>query len=334
MEHPNEPRSYKKQFTSLILVTLHLYCAPKEEGIKNLLPLLQSSNVTQVDPAVTNGIRNLNVSSSLLHDFNYIDSSEERELSVTNKSYGDWIDAIWIDGLGREVSFRGFNVSGNVKLAEHGFKAFRNANDAEEAFKGLSKTTGSNMIRYTIAWEGVHPEVDTFDESYLNEVVTQIKKATSKRIYVLVDYHQDLFSRNLFNQNSWHTGNGAPLWITKNGNYPKEYCGIVCASWSQNNLTNEAIRRAFRNFWNNAPVNTSAGVRYMQTKYLWDDLDPDENESSSYHYALIVNKENTTYPLSTLLELQSKLNQRVISEGKSPIYMIGKMTYGGYPNEL
>ncbi|XDD45543.1 cellulase family glycosylhydrolase [Leptospira sp. WS39.C2] len=270
MDNPKKPRIYGRQITSCILFTLHLYCAPNNEGPKNLLPLLQNSqHVLEVSSVSTGQQRSALQSGNITHDLGYINSSEERELYVSNKSFGNFTDAIWIDGLGRETSFRGFNVSGTVKLAEHGFKPFKNANDTEDAMRQLTKTTGSNMIRYTIAWEGVHPDVDKIDYLYLDNVISQIKKVTSKRIYVLLDYHQDLFSRHLFNQNSWHTGNGAPLWITKNGNYPKEYCGFVCASWSQNNLTNEAIRRAFRNFWNNAPVTTSSGIRYMQTEYLW-----------------------------------------------------------------
>lgn len=264
-------RNYNwRQIVSCLVTTLFLLCAPTSEGPKLLLPFVQTSQTeTNFGAQILGSDKSITESTNLSHDLNYLNSAETRELFVSNKSFGNKTDAIWIDGLGRETTFRGFNVSGNVKLVEHGFKPFQNTNDIEIALNGLTKTTGSNIIRYTIAWEGVHPDVDKIDYSYLDEVISQIKKVTSKNIYVLLDYHQDLFSRHLFNQNSWHTGNGAPLWITKNGNYPKEYCGIVCASWSQNNLTNEAIRRAFRNFWNNAPVNTSSGVRYMQTEYLW-----------------------------------------------------------------
>ncbi|PJZ36484.1 glycosyl hydrolase family 5 [Leptospira levettii] len=264
-------RNFKwRQIVCCLLATLYLFCAPSNEGHKLLLPFVETSQTeTNFGAQTLGGDKSITESTNLIHDLSYLSSTETRELFVSNKSFGNFTDAIWIDGLGRETTFRGFNVSGNVKLVEHGFKPFQNTNDIEIAMNGLTKTTGSNIIRYTIAWEGVHPEVDKIDHSYLDEVISQIKKVTSKNIYVLLDYHQDLFSRHLFNQNSWHTGNGAPLWITKNGNYPKEYCGIVCASWSQNNLTNEAIRRAFRNFWNNAPINTPSGVRYMQTEYLW-----------------------------------------------------------------
>ncbi|TGL63698.1 cellulase family glycosylhydrolase [Leptospira sarikeiensis] len=203
------------------------------------------------------------------HGLDYANSDLERKIFVGSKTYNGVTDKIFLDGLGREVSFRGFNISGNVKLAQHGFKAFANDSDAETAFTRLGKTTGSNLIRYTIAWEGVHPSVNTINYSYLDAVISQIRKATAKKMYVLVDYHQDLFSRHLFNKNSWHTGNGAPSWIISGSSYPSEYCGIICATWSQNNLTNEAVRKGFRNFWNNASISTSSGTRYVQTEYLW-----------------------------------------------------------------
>jgi hypothetical protein len=152
---------------------------------------------------------------------------------------------------------------------EHGFRPFKDASDAEVGFSRLAKTTGSNMIRFLIAWEGVHPSVDTVDYEYLDSIIAQLKKAVAKKMYVLVDYHQDLFSRHLFNQKSSYTGNGAPAWITPAGSYPTEYCGIICVNWSQNNLTNEAIRKAFRNFWDNAPLSTSSGQRKMQDEFVW-----------------------------------------------------------------
>ncbi|MDF3821350.1 cellulase family glycosylhydrolase [Leptospira sp. 96542] len=204
-----------------------------------------------------------------LHTLSYAETTSDREIFVSQKTYQGLTDKIFIDGLGREVNFRGFNVSGTVKLAEHGFKPFRNDSDAEIAFQRLAKTTGSNTVRFTVGWEGIHPAVDTIDYSYLDAVIAQMKKAIAKRMYILVDYHQDLFSRHLFNKDSWHTGNGAPLWVTQGGSYPKEYCGFICASWSQNNLTNEAVRKGFRNFWNNAPLSTSVGTRNMQTEFLW-----------------------------------------------------------------
>ncbi|AOP35869.1 glycosyl hydrolase family 5 [Leptospira tipperaryensis] len=203
------------------------------------------------------------------HSLNFRDLPESRKILIGEKTYLTKTDPIFLDALGREAYFRGFNISGNTKLVQHGFKPFQNEADAEIGFSRLGKTTGSNMIRFTIAWEGVHTGVDTIDTVYLDSVIAQMKKAIALKMYVLVDYHQDLFSRNLFNKNSWYTGNGAPKWVTPSGLYPSEYCGIVCANWSQNNLTNEAIRRGFRNFWNNSSFPSSAGTRNMQTEFIW-----------------------------------------------------------------
>ncbi|MCW7482339.1 glycoside hydrolase family 5 protein [Leptospira kanakyensis] len=254
-----------------ILFLTASFCAPTKESSSTFLPLLLPSDGLS-SQTNRNGtfaeVKALTVANPL-HHLDYSTSSGDREIFISEKTNNEFTDQIFVDGLGREVSFRGFNISGNVKLAQHGFKPFANASDAEIAFSRLGKTTGSNIIRYTIAWEGVHPAVDTIDYNYLDAIIAQMKKATAKRMYILLDYHEDLFSRHLFNKNSWHTGNGAPAWITKGGSYPTEYCGIICASWSQNNLTNEAVRRAFRNFWNNAPLSTSLGSRNMQTEFLW-----------------------------------------------------------------
>ncbi|TGL21251.1 glycosyl hydrolase family 5 [Leptospira bourretii] len=248
-----------------------LACAPAKDSESNILTLLSSGGDRQTGNTEDHslGLSKASNTTNSSHSLDYSLTSQEREILISDKTYNQFTDQIFVDGLGREVSFRGFNISGNMKLAQHGFKPFANESDAEIAFTRLGKTTGSNIIRYTIAWEGVHPAVDTIDYNYLDAVINQIKKATAKRMYILLDYHQDLFSRHLFNKNSWHTGNGAPAWITKGGSYPTEYCGFICASWSQNNLTNEAVRRAFRNFWNNAPLSTSSGTKNMQTEFLW-----------------------------------------------------------------
>ena len=211
---------------------------------------------------------------AILHGLDYDQSPGAMTVTVGEKVFnggptGEIRDKVFKDGLGREIYFRGWNVSGTVKLVESGFKPFLNEADADNSFRLLKKTTGANAVRFTIGWEGVHPAPDTIDYNYLNDIIAQMKRAIHNKMYIMIDYHQDLFSRHLFNQDSWHTGNGAPAWVTPAADYPDEYCGIICAAWSQNLLTNEAIRMAFRNFWNNAEFGTTAGNRKMQDEFLW-----------------------------------------------------------------
>jgi hypothetical protein len=70
-------------------------------------------------------------------------------------------------------------------------------------------------------------------------------------IRVYPDFHQDLYSRHLFDADSWYTGDGAPKWAVDAGNYPDESCGI-CLFWGQNITQNEAVKRASYDFWHNA----------------------------------------------------------------------------------
>ncbi|MBB5019979.1 hypothetical protein HNQ59_003287 [Chitinivorax tropicus] len=208
------------------------------------------------------------------HDLETIDQSpaasqihtDTKRILIAGRQFND---AIFRDGLGREAVFRGWNVSGSTKLNESGFKPFRSIADANSGLADLRARTGANVIRLLVAWEAIHPAPDQINTAYLDEIAQQIEAATTRGMYVLLDYHQDLYSRHLFNPNSWHTGNGAPLWITAGGNYPAEYCGIICVSWAQHNLTDEAVRRAFRHFWNNAPVNTPVGWRRVQDSFIW-----------------------------------------------------------------
>ncbi|PHV12553.1 glycosyl hydrolase family 5 [Chitinimonas sp. BJB300] len=215
-----------------------------------------------------------NIALAMVHDIAAVEQSpaahqihtDTKQIRVGGRTYKD---AIFRDGLGREAVFRGWNVSGSTKLAESGFKPFRTLEDARSGLSDLRAKSGANVVRLLVAWEAIHPEPDRIDTAYLDDIAQQIEAATERGMHVLIDYHQDLYSRHLFNANSWHTGNGAPKWIISGGNYPAEYCGIVCVSWAQHNMTDEAVRRGFRNFWNNAPVNTSAGWRKVQDSYLW-----------------------------------------------------------------
>ena len=172
------------------------------------------------------------------------------------------------DGYGREITLRGFNVSGSSKLAETGFLPFRSTSDAVLSAQALRDQTGSNVVRFLVIWEGVQPTSPSIDTNYLARATQQIKTFTDRGFYVLLDFHQDLYSRHLFNADSWHTGDGAPAWVIEAGAYPEEYCGIVCAMWGQNMLTNAAVRGAMYDFWHNRMISTSAGAMYLQDIYL------------------------------------------------------------------
>ena len=178
-------------------------------------------------------------------------------------------DPAFFDASGREVVFHGWNVSGSVKLASRGFKPFENADDAARSFALMRQHTGANLVRFTLSWEGTHPQVDTLDTAYLDAIADQMKAAIAEGMYLFLDYHTDLYSRHLFGPNDTVTGNGAPGWIIEGGDYRQAGCGVLCFSWSMHTILNQRVRAGYRNFWDNAPVYTVAGERRVQDEFLW-----------------------------------------------------------------
>ena len=62
-----------------------------------------------------------------------------------------------MDGYGREVVLRGFNVSGEVKLAENGFLPFASTADAQSSAQAMRQLTGANAVRFLVSWAGAEP---------------------------------------------------------------------------------------------------------------------------------------------------------------------------------
>ncbi|XRQ04518.1 cellulase family glycosylhydrolase [Actinomadura welshii] len=177
---------------------------------------------------------------------------------------GNWV---FRDGEGREVTLRGFNVSGSTKLYENDLLPFRSTADAAESAQAMRDLTGANAVRFLISWEGVQPAPDRIDHAYLDKVAAQIEEFTDRGIRVLLDYHQDLYSSHLFHEGSWYTGDGAPAWVIEAGDYPRESCGI-CLLWGMNMQTNAAVRQAMYDFWRNRVLSTDAGPVGVQDAYL------------------------------------------------------------------
>jgi len=67
---------------------------------------------------------------------------------------------------------------------------------------------GMNMIRLDVSWAGAEPERGHYNQSYFDVVHRIVNMCKSRGIYVLLEWHQDLFSER-------YCGNGAPLWASR-----------------------------------------------------------------------------------------------------------------------
>lgn len=157
----------------------------------------------------------------------------------------------FIDGQGREVVLRGYNVSGETKLEENGGLPFASVADAKKSATALRALGGGNSVRFLLSWAHAEPARGQVDTAYLAAATDQMGAFLDAGIRVYPDFHQDLYSRHLFDPDSWYTGDGAPKWAVDAGNYPDESCGI-CLFWGQNITQNEAVKRATYDFWHNA----------------------------------------------------------------------------------
>ncbi|MEU3956080.1 endoglycosylceramidase, partial [Streptomyces achromogenes] len=121
------------------------------------------------------------------------------------------------DGQGREIVLRGYNVSGETKLAENGGLPFASVADARKSATALRALGGGNAVRFLLSWARAEPERGRVDTAYLAAATEQMRAFLDAGIRVYPDFHQDLYSRHLFGPDSWYTGDGAPKWAVEAG---------------------------------------------------------------------------------------------------------------------
>ena len=127
-----------------------------------------------------------------------------------------------VDGLGRQVILRGVNLGGDSKVpypsggTQHSsdFSDHRTVSfvgrpfPLSEADEHLARIAhwGFNCLRLLTTWEAVeHAGPKQYDEEYLDYFEAVCQKAGQHGLYVIVDFHQDVWSR-------MSGGDGAPGW--------------------------------------------------------------------------------------------------------------------------
>ncbi len=113
-----------------------------------------------------------------------------------------------VDSLGREVSLRGINarIEG---LFDVEFDDGRTPLEPIPAFTREDAEAmvryGFNVLRLPINWSGIEPHEGQFSETYLEKLDQVINLSRDAGLYVLLDFHQDAWSKEIGED-------GAPLW--------------------------------------------------------------------------------------------------------------------------
>ncbi len=146
------------------------------------------------------------------------------------------------DSQGRLMYFRGVNIAANAKLPP--FIPFE-----ESRWWDLLASWGFNMVRLTVFWEAIEPKPGLYDHSYLEKVKKIVDQASRRGIYILLDMHQDLYSR-------WLHGDGAPAWTFPEGVDPENNDSFGGQFWSFAYTFSRDVRACFTNFFESNQLKT------------------------------------------------------------------------------
>lgn len=108
-----------------------------------------------------------------------------------------------------------------------------------ETFKTIA-SFGFNSVRLLVIWEALEPERGKYNQKYIEEIHEKVKWAEEAGLLVVLDMHQDVYSRCKF------SGDGAPCWAVLDDGLPFKDSG----NWYMNYLQ-PAVLRSFDNFWKN-----------------------------------------------------------------------------------
>ncbi len=142
---------------------------------------------------------------------------------------------------GRYVMLRGVNATGDAKIPP--FKTL-----TSPALLDPLPGWGINTIRFLFTWEAFEPAPCDFREDYLAYYEQAVKWAAERGLYVIVDFHQDGFSRYALDG----CGEGAPLWALTDRVTPAlPDNGPNCAGWGSKATFSPQNYTVFSRFFKN-----------------------------------------------------------------------------------
>lgn len=139
------------------------------------------------------------------------------------------------DSQGRLIYFRGVNLAANAKYPP--FIPFEGTH-----WWDVLSSWGFNMVRLTLFWEAIEPESGVYDINYLDKIKQMVDLAAERGMYVLLDMHQDLYSR-------WLRGDGAPAWAFPADVNPQNNDGFGGRFWGCAYTLSRDVRACFTNFF-------------------------------------------------------------------------------------
>lgn len=150
------------------------------------------------------------------------------------------------DPQGRAVFLRGVNYSHRTKSRP--YISWQSPDHMAQL-----ERWGFNCVRYLVMWDALEPEPGVYDPVYLAHIERVLAWAQAHGIYVLLDMHQDLYSR-VFG------GDGAPPWAAvDNLVEPNEWK----SPWFLTYFTTEVLA-SFRRLWTDTELQDRYAAAWAQ----------------------------------------------------------------------
>jgi endoglycosylceramidase len=164
--------------------------------------------------------------------------------------------AVLRDSLGRIVLLRGINAGGRSKFAPYMPFDFTDATFDQDLARYLDRAAawGFSALRVPFVWAAVEPTQGKDDETFLARYDALLDAAWKRRMWTIVDFHQDIYSEVF-------CGDGFPAWTVP---APQPAPHHDCPNWFLHYGSDKDVQAAFDRFWSDATgVRTAFGA-------LWD----------------------------------------------------------------
>jgi endoglycosylceramidase len=164
------------------------------------------------------------------------------------------------DARGGIVILRGVNVSGRAKLPP--FLPFASTSaDGKPDFSKFDplREWGMNVIRLLFIWEAYEPEPGQYNQAYLDALAETVDQAWKRGIYVLIDFHHDIFSRYA----GIGCGDGFPKWAVPARVRVEPKTGAQCGNlWGLKTSLSPSLHVAFANLYDEK---SAVHAAYLET---------------------------------------------------------------------
>ena len=100
-----------------------------------------------------------------------------------------------------------------------------------------------NLVRFGLIWDAVEPRPGKYCDEYLDKMGAFIAMCEQRGIYVMLDMHQDCYSRDV--------ADGAPAWACITGSRRYRKPKFI---WAESYWLDPAVHTCFDNFWANSPI--------------------------------------------------------------------------------